>query len=129
MSEITSRDLHQHLNYPYQIREMPEALNAISLNNAVWDIEHRTLLKLGEGKIVVQANRGSTKLTQAEIEGIYGTPAVFQSLNYPNTNKQLIQEEGAHWTMMTYFDSTKLPIIAHGIDLMEQGVITGKSNL
>ena len=30
---------------------------------------------------------------------------------------------------MTYFDSVKVPIIAHGIDLMEQGVITGKTNL
>ena len=31
--------------------------------------------------------------------------------------------------MMTYFDSIKVPVIAHGIDLMEQGVITGKTNL
>ena len=31
--------------------------------------------------------------------------------------------------MMTYFDSVKLPVIAHGIDLMERGIITGKTNL
>ena len=30
---------------------------------------------------------------------------------------------------MTYFDSCKVPVIAHGIDLLESGVITGKSNL
>ena len=30
---------------------------------------------------------------------------------------------------MTYFDACKAPVIAHGIDLLEQGVITGKTNL
>ena len=65
------------MNYPEQIRNVPEVLLGISLNNTVWDIEHRLLLKLGEGKIVVQANRGSAKLTYAEIEGVYGSPAVF----------------------------------------------------
>ena len=87
LSEITSKDLHEQLNYPQQIRDVPEALNAISLNNTVWDIEHRMLLKLGEGKLVVQANKGSTKMTREEIEAVYGCPAIFQPLNYPNTNK------------------------------------------
>ena len=31
--------------------------------------------------------------------------------------------------MMTNFESINLPIIAHGIDLMERGIITGKTNL
>ena len=31
--------------------------------------------------------------------------------------------------MITYFDSIKAPIIAHGIDLLESGVIHDKSNL
>ena len=53
MSEITSKDLHEQLDYPEQIKLVPEALYGISLNNTVWDIEHRNLLKLGEGKIVV----------------------------------------------------------------------------
>lgn len=59
----------------------------MSLNNTVWDIEHRTLLKLGEGKVVLQANRGTTKLSQTEIEAIYGSPAIFLPLDYPNNNK------------------------------------------
>ena len=37
--------------------------------------------------------------------------------------------EGAHWTMMTFFDACKAPVIAHGLDLIEQGVITGKTDL
>lgn len=32
-------------------------------------------------------------------------------------------------TMMTYFDCCKVPVIAHAIDLMESGEISGKSNL
>ena len=38
-------------------------------------------------------------------------------------------EEGAHIIMMTNFESINLPIIAHGLDLIEQGIITGKTNL
>ena len=51
------------MNYPEQIKNVPEALYGISLNNTVWDIENRNLLKLGEGKLVVQANKGSRKLS------------------------------------------------------------------
>ena len=66
---------------------MPISLLGMTLNNTVWDIENCTLLKLGEGKVVTQANRGSLKLSQEEIEGIYGSPPVFQPLNYPTTSK------------------------------------------
>ena len=31
--------------------------------------------------------------------------------------------------MMTYFDSCKIPVIAHGLDLMQAGVIKDKSYL
>ena len=43
--------------------------------------------------------------------------------------RNLASEEGAFMTMMTYFDSCKVPVIAHGIDLMERGLITDKTNL
>ena len=39
------------------------------------------------------------------------------------------QEEGAFWSMLTYFDCIKVPVIARAIDLMEQGVIKDKTNL
>ena len=39
------------------------------------------------------------------------------------------EDKGAFWQMITYFDSIKAPIIAHGIDLLESGVIQDKSNL
>ena len=87
MSRLTSADLHERLGYPEEIRNVPDSIHGMSLNNTVWDIQNRLLLKLGEGKVVVQANRGTTKLTQAEIESVYSSSAVFQPLNYPNTNK------------------------------------------
>ena len=57
--KITIDDLVTHRGYPEQIKEIPEELYGISINNIVWDIEHRTLLKLGEGKIVLNALKGS----------------------------------------------------------------------
>lgn len=39
------------------------------------------------------------------------------------------EDKGAFWQMITYFDSVKAPIIAHGIDLLESGVIKDKTNL
>ena len=56
------------MGYPEEIKQVPEAYAGISLNNAVWDIENGTLLKLGEGKLIVQAIRGVTKLSNEEIE-------------------------------------------------------------
>ena len=128
LTDITKNDLFNQ-GYPEEIKEVPEALYGISLNNAIWDIEHRTILKLGEGKQIVRATKGSRPMTQAEIEEIYGSPPIFLPLDYPNSKSQMREESGAYLTMMTYFDSVKLPVIAHGIDLMERGIITGKTNL
>ena len=53
LSEITSNDLFARCGYPEEIKNVPESHCDISLNNVVWDIEHRTLLKLGENKTVL----------------------------------------------------------------------------
>ena len=53
LSKITAKDLHEQLGYPEAITQVPESFNGLSLNNLVWDIEHRTFLKLGEGKLIV----------------------------------------------------------------------------
>lgn len=62
LTDITKNDLF-NLGYPEEIKQVPEALYGISLNNAIWDIEHRTILKLGEGKLVVRATKGSRPMT------------------------------------------------------------------
>lgn len=129
ITECYANDLNQNFGYPDEITQVPEEMLGISLNNLVWDIENRTLLKLGEGKRVLRALKGSRALEMEQVEALYGNPPVFERLNYPEQPSQLSEERGAHWTLMTYFYSTRAPVIAHGIDLMEQGLITGKSNL
>ena len=66
MCDAAANDLCSY-GYPEKIREWPSSLAAMALNNVIWDIEHRTFIKLGEGKLVVRACRGSKKLTEAEI--------------------------------------------------------------
>lgn len=53
ISRITADDMFKLYGYPESITQMPPNLDEISLNNVIWDIEHRTLLKLGEGKLVL----------------------------------------------------------------------------
>ena len=79
--------------------------------------------------MVIHAVRGAKKLNQAEIEEVYGSPPVYDALLFPVTNKKMDQIEGAHWTLMTFFESCKAPVIAHGIDLMERGILTHRSDL
>ena len=124
-----AKDLTANFGYPPEISQIPDELIGISLNNAVWDIENRTLLKLGEGKVVLRACKGSTVLDREAIEELYGSPPVFHPLDYPRAHLNLNEERGAHWTLMTYFEGSTAPLIAHGIDLMEQGLLTGKTNL
>jgi hypothetical protein len=50
---ITANDLYNLYGYPVEITQIPEHLDQISLNNVIWDVEHRTLLKLGEGKLIL----------------------------------------------------------------------------
>ena len=90
----------------------------MSLNTALWDIEHQKILKLGEGRVVLRAMNGSHLMTQAEIEEIYGSPPVFKSLNYPATRRMMEVEKGAYFLMITYFDCLLMPVVAHGIDLI-----------
>ena len=53
IARITADDMFKLYGYPESITQFPPNLDEISLNNVIWDIEHRTLLKLGEGKLVV----------------------------------------------------------------------------
>ena len=64
LARATNKDLVEILGYPEEIKQIPESLFTMSLNNCVWDIEHRTLLKLGENKLVVRAFKGSKRLSQ-----------------------------------------------------------------
>jgi hypothetical protein len=59
------------------------------LNNAVWDVEHGSVLKLVDGKEVSDAMHGFNKLSRPQICAMYGDPPVFSQLKWPDQTKQL----------------------------------------
>ena len=77
LSKITADDMVNKFGYPAQITQFDDSLSGISLNNVVWDIEKRTLLKLGEGKVILRALRGTQRLTDEQVTELYGSPPVF----------------------------------------------------
>ena len=128
MSKVLGEDLHEQAGYPVEITQIDESYYDLGLNNCVWDIENRTMLKLVEGKEVCRAIIGSKELSRDEIVRLYGNPPIFNALNYPQAIRQTTKPEGAHYAHMTFFDCAKVPLICWGIELMETGVITNKTN-
>jgi hypothetical protein len=55
----------------------------------VWDIDKGTMLKLAEGGVITHAVLGLTVLSKKDIESLYGKPAVYEHLLYPDTHKVL----------------------------------------
>ena len=130
MSKIMTEDMHANADYPTEFTQIDiEGIMGMAMNNIVWDIQNNTIIDLGENKVVITALKGTRKLSDEEVVEIYGEERIFEHIEYPSKMKQMKEDEGAFWSMLTYFDSVKVPVIAHGIDLMESGVITGKSNL
>ena len=111
--ESVLNDLVNAFDYPAEIQDFDfnKQLD-MHLNNAVWDIENGTVLKLGEKRVVMHAMKGWTSLTQDEIKEIYGDPPISQ-LKWPETTRYMTEEKGAHWTLMGYHESYLVPIICH----------------
>ena len=61
--KITAEDLVKKKGYPEQLLEVDSSLDGIGINNIIWDVEHRSLLKLGEGKVVTHALKGTIKMS------------------------------------------------------------------
>ena len=96
------------------------------LNASIFDIDRGLVIKLAEGKEVVQAMKGLRKLTKEEIHKAYGTPPIFEAYEWPNTT-HLVENKGAYWVFLTYFDTPKVAVVLRAIDLIERGVIKGKT--
>ena len=99
----------------------------VCLNNGVWNVRNGTVLKLDEGRRITHAVRGFTPLTRDKIREIYGEPSVYIHLKWPKTNRYLENEETEHWAFMGHFDSFKLAEVSQVTDLMDRGVIKGKT--
>jgi len=52
----------------------------LCMNTNVFDIENGNMLRLGEGMEVLIAVKGYKKLSNSEIEAVYGTPAIFRAV-------------------------------------------------
>jgi len=76
---------------------------------------------------VLHAIRGFKKLTEQEIEAVYGSPPVYKHLKWPESPRNMEKVEGAHWVTMTYFDACKIPIICQVVHLIDEGKIVGKT--
>lgn len=92
------KGLNEELNelgYPAMEFEFSKHWGLFS-NNATWDIEHGTILKLDENKKIMHAVRGYQKLSLEETKAIYGPDLKYEALKWPQSNKQVEKEAGAH---------------------------------
>ena len=97
--------------YPAEVLDFDYSKNLdVFLNNAVWDVEHGTILKLGEGKVITHAIRGFEHLRPREMEYNYGTPPRFNDLKWPKVVRQIEESAGAHW-ILSGVDALKVPVI------------------
>jgi hypothetical protein len=84
----------------------------------VWDIQRGIVLKLAQGKIITHALFGFEQLSQSQIIEIYGNPPVFSALQWPQTNRMMDREEGAHWCFVGHTEACKVPVVCHVVDLI-----------
>ena len=75
--------MHRNDGYPNEILAFDEQEIGMCLNATVWDVENGNILKIGEGKRVLMAYHGKKRMSQEEIEALYGSPAVFAAMDYP----------------------------------------------
>ena len=90
--------LHEQCKYPIEVKHFNYQKHAqVCLNNAIWDIEHGTILKVGEDGKITHAVHGFDALTTEQITRVYGPDRLF-------TN-------GKHMTFLSFFESCRIPIV------------------
>ena len=78
-----------------------DELLAVQFNNGlVWDIDNSTLLKLGEGRRVLQGIKGFNTLEEDHLQRNYGNPPTFNQIMWPLTNKKLSGDTANHWIFL-----------------------------
>lgn len=81
-------DLHDSQGYPKEITDFNfDKHLSVMLNNAVWDIENGTILKLAEEGKITHAVHGYEKLDYRELTELYGNPPVYRKLAFPKSNR------------------------------------------
>jgi hypothetical protein len=94
------------------------------MSNSVWDIDNGVILKLGEGRVITHAIRGFSKLSNTNIEELYGSPPIFRALKWPDTAKNVAckPDEGMHWAMLGLWEACKIPAICQVTHYINLGV-------
>jgi len=119
------QDLFEDFGYPEEVTQFDSTDIDLCLNCCLWDLETGLILKLGDEKKVLRAYKGFEPLSTEDIEGIYGTPPVYENLNYPQQTS-LVQGRG-HWSFITFFDCPKVGVVAKCMALKAKGLVK-KSN-
>lgn len=92
--------------YPSQVKQFDYKRNAqVCLNNAIWDIEHGTILKVGEDGKITHAIHGFEPLSSDQISRVYGPDRQF-------TN-------GKHMTFLSFFESCRIPIVCQLVHMIK----------
>ena len=122
------KHLHESFGYPKEILDFDYDFNMnVCFTNCIWDVEHGTILKLSEDKIVQHAIHGFEKLTRPQICAMYGDPPVFSQLKWPQTARQMEKKEGAYQVILTLADVCRVPIICQIVHLIRKGVVKNLS--
>jgi hypothetical protein len=80
------KSLHEDFGYPEVVTKFDwSEYFATYLNNAVWDFDEGTVLKLVEGGIIAHATLGYAPLNQVQIRKKYGNPPIFHPLKWPES--------------------------------------------
>jgi hypothetical protein len=122
-------ELHS-MGYPKAVLDFDYTNNlGLCFKNAVWDIQHGTVLKLVECREITHAVRGFAPLEMKEITDLYGDPPMFMALNFPDAVTHLDSEEGAYMCLLGTFDAAKVAVICQVTHLIQKGIIKNKSYL
>lgn len=112
----------EHADYPKELEDfdIKDSVNQ-ALNMGVWDFESGAILKLAEGKEIVQAYRHGKKMTKDEICAQWGSPPIFNKIDYPNKVKS--DQPNGFTAHPSYFDCCRIPLIMRIMKLVNDEVI------
>ena len=85
---------------------------------AIWDIENTTALEMQpNGKQIKRGWKGLKILTNKDLQMLYGPDMIYKWGKWPETERQLENERGAHWTMIGFLEQCKLYVVLFLTDL------------
>jgi len=91
------------------------------LNYSCFDIDKGLLLKLGEDREVLAAFKGRVKLTKEKIKSIYGSPPIFDFIQWPKMRSFVDADGPNYWTFNSYLEHSKCASVMMGVEIIDKG--------